>query len=176
LYRLPWPVEALQDLGATDVALKVTLSYFIEPNLGDKTSVLPSKYRSCGLRFHMKRPDEPEPAFLGRLNELARDAEEIALPPEDDPDWHFGARSIAAGSLHCDIWSGSTAELARRDLIAVVPVGGWWKDLTRKKRFDSKIRYSLILSITTPDREALLYSSVQQKINIATPVEIQIVT
>ena len=32
LYQLPWPSEALQSLGETEVELRVTLSYFIEPS------------------------------------------------------------------------------------------------------------------------------------------------
>ncbi len=176
LYRLPWPVRVLQDLGPQDVELKVTLSYFIEPNLGDKTSTIPARYRSCGLRFHMKRLGETDPQFLARLNEVARNEDDTALPAEDDPDWLFGSKSIAAGSVHCDIWRGSAASLALRDLIAVVPVGGWWKDRIREKRYDSKIRYSLIISITSPDREALIYSEVQQKIATMLPIDITVQT
>ena len=122
----------------------------------------------------MKRLGETEAQFSSRLNELARNEEKTALPPEDDPDWLFGSKSVAAGSLHCDIWRGSAASLALRDLIAVVPVGGWWKDRVKEKRYDSKIRYSLIVSITSPDREALLYSEVQQKIATTVPIEITV--
>ena len=32
LYNLPWPHEALEGLGETQVEMRVTLSYFIEPN------------------------------------------------------------------------------------------------------------------------------------------------
>ncbi len=35
-YEFPWPKEILENLGAANVTLKVTLSYFIEPNPGDK--------------------------------------------------------------------------------------------------------------------------------------------
>ena len=172
VYQLPWPIEALQTLGAKDVHLKVTLSYFVEPNLGDKTPVLPNKYRSCGLRFQMRRAGELEEDFIKRINDLPRDPEETLLPAEDDPKWHFGSRSISAGSLHTDTWTGSGAELALRNQIAIVPVGGWWKDLVRQKRYDLPVRYALILSITTADQEALLYSEVEQKISIATEIQI----
>ena len=33
-YQLPWPKDALQQLGETPVRLRVTLSYFVEPNPG----------------------------------------------------------------------------------------------------------------------------------------------
>src|SRR5688500_12927723 len=32
LFPLPWPQEQLNDLGNTQVQMRVTLSYFIEPN------------------------------------------------------------------------------------------------------------------------------------------------
>jgi hypothetical protein len=38
LHDLPWPLDALQDYGEMDVNLRVTLSYFIEPNPGDRGS------------------------------------------------------------------------------------------------------------------------------------------
>jgi hypothetical protein len=174
LYSLPWPIRALQDIGTQDVELKITLSYFIEPNLGDMTSTIPAKYRSCGLRFDLKRRNENEARFLARLNDQARNPDEVQLAPEDDKDWLFGPRSISAGSIHSDTWKGSAATLATRDQIAIVPVGGWWKDRAKAKRYDSKIRYSLIISITSPDHETQLYTEVQQKIEAAIPISIDI--
>ena len=35
LYRLPWPTDVLRELGETAVALRVTLSYFVEPSPGE---------------------------------------------------------------------------------------------------------------------------------------------
>jgi hypothetical protein len=32
LHQLPWPTEVLEDLGPTQVSMRVTLSYFIEPS------------------------------------------------------------------------------------------------------------------------------------------------
>jgi hypothetical protein len=34
LHRLPWPTSLLQDLGETEIRMRVTLSYFIEPSPG----------------------------------------------------------------------------------------------------------------------------------------------
>ena len=36
LHRLPWPREQLANLGAAQVEMRVTLSYFIEPNPGER--------------------------------------------------------------------------------------------------------------------------------------------
>ena len=54
-YSLPWPREALESLGEQDVTLKITLSYFIEPNPGSSASFDPYRYQSYGLRFDLKR-------------------------------------------------------------------------------------------------------------------------
>jgi Subtilase family len=34
LHEIPWPAEVLRDLGETPVKMRVTLSYFVEPNPG----------------------------------------------------------------------------------------------------------------------------------------------
>lgn len=36
LHNLPWPRAELQSLGNLDVELRITLSYFIEPNPGER--------------------------------------------------------------------------------------------------------------------------------------------
>ncbi|MBB5346154.1 S8 family peptidase [Tunturibacter empetritectus] len=172
VYDLPWPISVLQNLGAEDVRLRVTLSYFVEPNLGEMTPVMPNRYRSCGLRFQMRRVGETEADFIMRLNALARDADANVLPAQPDPDWHFGNQMISAGSLHSDVWTGSAASLALRNRIAIIPVGGWWKELKKEKKYGSSIRYSLIISITSKNNEALLYSEIKQLIQ--TPIAVEV--
>ena len=51
LYTLPWPVEHLAALAETTVQLRVTLSYFIEPNPGERGWKGRYRYASHGLRF-----------------------------------------------------------------------------------------------------------------------------
>src|SRR5690348_14907431 len=55
LHRLPWPLTELESLGPTTVEMRVTLSYFVEPNPSARGR---SRYRyeSHGLRFDVKRP------------------------------------------------------------------------------------------------------------------------
>ena len=36
LHRIPWPTDVLCELGGTPVEMKVTLSYFVEPNPGER--------------------------------------------------------------------------------------------------------------------------------------------
>ena len=72
-YSLPWPREALENLGEQDVTLKITLSYFIEPNPGSSASFDPYRYQSYGLRFDLKRRSETRVEFAKRLNKQARE-------------------------------------------------------------------------------------------------------
>jgi hypothetical protein len=67
-YDLPWPKAALEQLENEIVTMKVTLSYFIEPNLTGKAATRPDTYRSFGLRFAMKKRNETEATFRARVN------------------------------------------------------------------------------------------------------------
>lgn len=58
LFDLPWPRDVLAELGATPVRLRITLSYFIEPNPGRRGWKKRHRYASHGLRFDVKGPTE----------------------------------------------------------------------------------------------------------------------
>jgi hypothetical protein len=170
-YELPWPRQTLEALGEQDVVLKVTLSYFIEPSPGESAPVTPTRYQSFGLRFELKRPGETAAVFRQRINRLERG--EIQLPEtEHDPRWIFGSRSVAAGSLHCDVWVGPGAELAARDVIAIHPVGGWWRDRPHLRRYDSRTRYCLVVSIASKEAEVELYTEIANLIGLGIDIEI----
>jgi hypothetical protein len=62
------PKAALEQLENEIVTMKVTLSYFIEPNLTGRAATRPDTYRSFGLRFAMKRRNETEAGFRARVN------------------------------------------------------------------------------------------------------------
>jgi hypothetical protein len=74
--------------------------------------------------------------FRKRLNDKALDEDE-RRPPSAESDtgaWMFGPRSRGTGSIHSDIWTGTAADLARRGLLAVYPVTGWWKENKSRDR------------------------------------------
>ncbi len=56
LHASPWPIEVLESLGETPVTLRVTLSYFIEPNPGERGVADKYAYQSHALRFAVRRP------------------------------------------------------------------------------------------------------------------------
>lgn len=191
-YDLPWPKEALAKLGDKAVMMRVTLSYFVEPNLTGKGATRPETYRSFGLRFALKKRNETEEAFHARLSRLKADGEVDAdeedwdsyLGVIDDPalallgaddagedegggdksgeNWLLGPNAMSAGSLHCDIWRGKAEDLVNHDAVAVHPAPGWWKSHLGQKRQSDRGRYALVLSISADGAEVDLHAEASQ--------------
>jgi hypothetical protein len=170
LHSLPWPHAELEALGATEVELRVTLSYFIEPNPGDRGWTRRHRYASHGLRFAVKRSLETLPVFQARING-AIELEEQGLPADvGGDDWLLGSmRNL--GSIHSDHWRGTGAELSRRDAIAIYPVGGWWKEKPNLARYDKSVRYALIVSIRANAGEIDIYTPIQAAIPVVIQIE-----
>lgn len=161
IYQLPWPSEILQSLGESRVQLKVTLSYFVEPDPGYASTIDPIRYQSFGLRFDLKRAQETQGNFLRRRNLEERHSDDGALQRVPDKGWLLGERAISAGSLHCDIWSGSAVDLAARNLLWIYPVNGWWRERKSHRRFNDNARYALVLTLLLADEQAVdIYTEV----------------
>ena len=60
--------------------------------------------------------------------------------------------------------------------MAVYPVGGWWKNNSRKDRRDLPVRYSLVLSLQTQEQDVDLYTPIatQLQIPVAMPIHIPV--
>lgn len=170
-YELPWPKQALEQLFNEKVALKITLSYFVEPNPGQNAPVRPERYQSFGLRFDLRRKSETPKTFKARINQLEK-GELPALKAESDNRWTFGSKSRNAGSLHCDVWTGPAIDLVTRDTLAIYPVGGWWKTNTRLNRYNCKARYALVVSITSADAEVDLYTEIANQIQVTNEISV----
>lgn len=178
LHDLPWPTDMLMALGNEPVTLRVTLSYFIEPNPGERGGIDKYAYQSHALRFAVRRPLESEAAFRQRINAQAAAAEQ-GLPggaAGGDAGWTIGEKLRARGSLLSDSWTGSAVDLANRGQLAVFPAMGWWRNRTSHKRFNRSARYSLLVSIEAPTVEQDLYVQVSQQIEsaVAVPVEVEV--
>ncbi|WP_447712579.1 hypothetical protein [Mycobacterium sp. C31M] len=52
--------------------------------------------------------------------------------------------------------------------------GGWWKNNRRQDRIDVPVRYSLILSLRTPEQGVDLYTPIATQLRI--PIETEITT
>lgn len=170
LYSLPWPIEILSRLGEADVRMRVTLSYFIEPGPGEVGWDNRYMYPSHGLRFDVNAPTESEREFIQRINNQARD-EDYQRTDGLGERWTIGlARNV--GSIHSDIWEGHAVELAASNRIAIYPTVGWWRERHHLNRWNRRTRYSLIVSIQTPETSQDIYVAVAQQIRV--PVEIEV--
>lgn len=166
IHEIPWPKDELLKLGAISVNMRVTLSYFIEPGPGEIGWKDKYRYASCGLRFDVNL-NENEESFVRRISSAMEQEEEEEVYEANSrvsTRWLLGANNRNVGSIHSDIWHGTAAELATSNLIAVYPTAGWWKGRTSLKKGDSKIRYSLIVSISTPEINVDLYNMVMTEI------------
>jgi hypothetical protein len=169
MHDLPWPRDMLLALGGVDVKLRVTLSYFIEPNPGARASVDKYAYQSHGLRFAVRRPLEDNQKFAERINAAINFGAKRSKPPVDD-EWLIGERLRTRGSVVSDCWSGSAADLAARGQLAIFPVNGWWRTRPGLAAHSRKARYSLLVSIEAPGVEQDIYADVAQRIQSATEI------
>jgi hypothetical protein len=170
LHQLPWPKEELLDIGDQDVELRVTLSYFIEPNPGERGWTRRHRYASHSLRFEVKRALESVDNFRARINRAAEVEEDDLIVGGGGADhWVLGGRVRNGGSIHSDIWRGSAAELAERDAIGIYPISGWWKEKPNLQRWDRSARYALLVSIRAPDAEVDLYNAIANKLAVEVP-------
>lgn len=165
-YELPWPKSALEQIENGIVTMKVTLSYFVEPNLTGRAATRPETYRSFGLRFGMKKRNEPSAKFRSRMS--AAQERDPTEGEEEKSCWLLGPKAVQAGSLHCDLWRGRAIDLSLHDEIAVYPVGGWWKSHTGQRRMTDKGRYSLVISLSAPGHTVDLHAEVVSLVDAAT--------
>jgi len=172
LYNLPWPTEVLRDqLADTDVRMRITLSYFIEPGPGEVGWDNRYRYPSHALRFVLNGPGESEDGFIRRVNDQARDDGEHPGTEGPGDRWVIGeARNV--GSVHSDIWQGRGAELAASNLVGVYPAVGWWRERHHLGRWNKRCRYSLLVSILVPTIDVDIYTPVSVQIGVPVPIEI----
>lgn len=173
IHKLPWPKEVLEALGDEEVELRVTLSYYIEPSPGHIGWKDKYTYQSCGLRFELKNSMESLDDFKKRINKIAR-AEDPNWRNElgKSTSWYLGTNNRNVGSIHSDFMCVPAVDLSNANDIAVYPVGGWWKNRKRLKRYYDKIRYSLIISLSTKETEVDFYTPIVTEIQnpVAVPI------
>lgn len=171
LHEFPWPTEVLKSLGGTKVRLRITLSYFIEPGPGEIGWRDKYRYPSCNLRFDLINSDENLEDFQKRVNVKMRgeDRKDSGEGSSGSNRWYLGPDNRDVGSIHSDFIDSSAVELCNAKHIAVYPVIGWWKERSHLGKFNKKVRYSLIVSLETPDIETDLYTPITTKIASSIP-------
>lgn len=172
-FDLPWPAALLEseDYYDQQFSLKIALSYFVEPNPGKSAAIDPSNYQSYGLRFDLKRSGETASQFKRRINKAERDGEERDPNTGESGQWLFGPNSISAGSLHCDVWTGTGAQLAARSVLCVKPVSGWWKQRSNAEVCERAGRYALVVTIDSCGQEIDLHTPISIALGQAIEVE-----
>jgi hypothetical protein len=172
LHALPWPTDVLAQLGPVQVHLRITLSYFVEPNPGRRGWARRYSYASHGLRFDVRRATESTDEFRKRINQKAL-AEEERRPSgdSDSQQWLFGPDQRTAGSLHTDIWTGTAADLARRGVLGIYPVTGWWKENANRDRSDRGARYAVVVSIETPAQDVDIWTPVALEVGVPITID-----
>ncbi|MBM6596522.1 S8 family peptidase [Microvirga pudoricolor] len=168
LFTLPWPVEELRKLTNAPVTLRVALSTFIAPNPSEPARGSKFRYASHNLRFKLNRANESESDFIARISKVADQPEAPVI--EENDGWMFGRNRRDVGSLHIDELTCAASDLARRNILAVHPVSGWWKSKSVPDPDTRSARFSLIVEIDAGEVEADLYSEVQaiiENLNVA---------
>ena len=167
LHELPWPKDVLLHLPAdTEISMRVTLSYFIQPGPGEIGWKDRYRYPSHQLRFAVKLPGETMERFHARISAAAESEEEESDNSSDATLWTIGRNARHKGSIHSDYWKGSAADLATSGVLAVFPKTGWWKERNYLGMAESTCRYSLIVSISTPTETIDLYTPVAQQVGV----------
>lgn len=172
-HKLPLPKEILTTvLAESELEMKVTLSYFIEPCPGERGRNSKHRYSSYGLRFKVKSPTEQMEDFKKRLNMLAREENEEVSNDNDNDRWLLGENLRSRGSIHSDVWRGSGASLAEKDSIAIYPVSGWWREKPELENSEMISNYSLLITIKTDKTNIDIYTPVQNLVTIKTAIEL----
>ena len=166
IYQMPWPKSLLQQDSEAMMRLRITLSYFVEPNPGSRAVNTKYRYAGCNLRFQVQTPTESRTAFIARVSDaVSKEEKEDYRRPDDTTDgWVIGDENRRRGSLHTDTWEGTGANLAQMGHLIVYPVNGWWRLRPQHKRFNDRIRYALIVSIETLGLDVDLYAAIQAEI------------
>lgn len=184
VHDLPLPIAILQDMGSVRVRMRVTLSYFIEPNPARRGVISESSYASHGLRFDVKRPNETLDQMLKRrsrrywdLGDPDESGKREPIRPnnvDESRTWLFGSDLRTRGSVHCDEWIGTAAELAASGSICVYPTNGWWLTKPSIDVDGRRAKYSLVISISTDESSVDLVQEIQNVIasEVATAVEV----
>lgn len=160
LFEMPVPRKELLAAGDNPAQLRVTLSYFPEPNTVRRTL-----YRGLDIEWDMQGPDESMKDFVKRINKSVR-AEGEKSPGTASFPWDIGKQRRSRGTVQSDRWNGRAADLAGSKWIAVYPISGWWDD--RKALEMESMRFSLIVTVEVAGLE--IYNSIK------TALEVQITT
>ena len=166
LYRLPIPIELLSD-SEPDVEIRVTLSYFAEPNkFGSRM------FHGLDLKWDMQGPQESEDEFLQRINLLKRpkdaDGKRVKVAETESFDWDIGKQRRSRGTVQSDRWRGKMSAIVGDKLLAIVPVLGWWDQ--RRSLKTQEMQFSLVVSVFGPG----VYAAIKPRVEAAATIPVEL--
>lgn len=172
-HTLPWPKDELERLAERSVSLKITLSYFVEPSPTEGGWNNRTRYQSCGLRFAVRKPGESPEEFRRNITKISASDEghESSKGKGSQVPWKIGPSNRDKGSIHSDTYEVAAIDLSESNVIAVFPVGGWWKTRKKLEKYNKTIRYSLVVTLSTPETECDLYTPIVTQIENRTVIE-----
>lgn len=175
MHNIPWPTDILKSLGEALVKLRVTLSYYIEPGPGQIGWKDKYRYPSCGLVFDVNNPTESKEEFKRRISKAMREEDDGKnIVTNDSSRWMIGSQNRNVGSIHSDIWEGTAIDLSQSNYVMVYPTTGWWKLRVNQKKYNYKVKYSLIVSIETPENNVNLYNEITTAIKNRSVIKTEI--
>ncbi len=160
MHKIPWPKDVLLSLKDKPATLRITLSYFIEPGPGEIGWQDKYRYASCSLRFDVINSNETIEDFHKRINIKMRGDDKKDKGDGSSRNWFLGTKNRDVGSIHSDFCETTAADLADANYVAVYPLIGWWRERNYLGKSNNKIRYSLIISIETPETSTDLYTPI----------------
>lgn len=169
LYHMPWPKRVLEGFADEMVRLKITLSYYIKPSPGVRSRLNKYTFQSIRLKFDVKGQNESDRDFKNRIKKITEEGEDNVRDPELRNRWAIGITNRNQGSIISDSFTLNGVDMAKCDVIAIYPSGGWFKN--RLENLNLEIPYSLVVTLETSDEQVLLYNEVENL--IANPVVVQ---
>jgi hypothetical protein len=159
-FQLPVPRGLLQEVDRVEV--RVTLSYFAEPNTFGRRQT-----RGLDLGWDMQGPNESEEQFRQRINFFRRDEAYKERPRSQGfTGWSIGPQRRRRGTVQSDRWEGAGAFLDEPKLIAVYPVLGWWD---KRQLAELEMPFSLVVTVRGTNNVDL-YTPIELALTV--PVEV----
>ena len=97
-------------------------------------------------------------------------SEEDSISNSVGNNWYLGVNNHNYGSIHSDFIIGNAVDFAETKYVAVFPIGGWWKERAYLGKSENKIRYSLVVSLSTPETNVDLYTPIITQVRAIIPV------
>ena len=100
--------------------------------------------------------------FKKRINVMMRgdDRKDKGEGSSGSSRWYLGSDNRDVGSIHSDFIRANAVDLCNANYIGVFPVIGWWKERSHLGKCNSKMRYSLVVSLSTPSTGIDLYTPI----------------